>query len=116
MSAEEGDKKAAKPAMIEVYRLLQKNEITKDLVNAELYILWPDTSTWYEATVTKVSCPSSIPLSMLVLNHLHYLSQAHWHACSDSRVHRLLAVSFPPVCFCLCSVDNPMPCKILSHF
>jgi hypothetical protein len=57
VAAEEGRKKRAKPAVIEVYRLLHKNEVSKDLVNQELHILWPDNQTWYAATVTKVSLP-----------------------------------------------------------
>ena len=37
-----------------VYRLLRKGEITRDLLNEDIYILWPDDGSWYQATVIKV--------------------------------------------------------------
>jgi hypothetical protein len=37
-----------------VYRLLGKDDVRKDIVDEDVYLLWPDTNTWYKAFVSKV--------------------------------------------------------------
>ena len=41
---------------------MHKSELNKDLVDQDVYLLWPDNGTWYQATVTKVrGAPHNLP-------------------------------------------------------
>ena len=56
LCTEEDDGQKSMDQKRQVYRLLRKGEITRDLLNEDVYILWPDDGSWYQATVIKVRC------------------------------------------------------------
>ena len=37
-----------------IFRLLAKSDLTKDVLEKELFILWPDNAQWYAAEIIKV--------------------------------------------------------------
>ena len=37
-----------------IFRLLTKSDLTKDVLDKELFILWPDNAQWYAAEIIKV--------------------------------------------------------------
>lgn len=37
-----------------IFRLLTKSDLTKDVLDTELFILWPDNAQWYAAEIIKV--------------------------------------------------------------
>ena len=41
--------------MKHIFRLLTKSDLTKDILEKELFILWPDNAQWYAAEIIKVS-------------------------------------------------------------
>jgi len=46
----------------DIFRLLTKADLTKDILEEQLFILWPDNGQWYAAEITKVRpAPSSFP-------------------------------------------------------
>ncbi len=45
-------RRASRPR--EIYRLLSTEDVRKDIVDEEVYLLWPETKTWYKAVVCKV--------------------------------------------------------------
>ena len=48
------DAKASRQ-MKHIFRLLTKSDLTKDILEKELFILWPDNAQWYAAEIIKVS-------------------------------------------------------------
>lgn len=48
------DDKPLRP-MKHIFRLLTKSDLTKDILEKELFILWPDNGQWYAAEIIKVS-------------------------------------------------------------
>ena len=37
-----------------IFRLLTKSDLTKEILEKELFILWPDNGQWYAAEIIKV--------------------------------------------------------------
>ena len=54
--------------MKHIFRLLTKSDLTKDILEKELFILWPDNAQWYAAEIIKVS-PIHFPLSRHQMQH-----------------------------------------------
>ena len=61
-----------------IFRLLTKNDLTKDVLEKELYILWPDNAQWYAAEIIKVS-PVHIPITLPASHAIPILlTQLQW--------------------------------------
>ena len=43
-----------------IFRLLAKSDLTKEVLDKELFILWPDNGQWYAAEIMKVR-PDPLP-------------------------------------------------------
>ena len=55
--------------MKHIFRLLTKSDLTKDILEKELFILWPDNAQWYAAEIIKVS-PVHSPITWHQVQHL----------------------------------------------
>ena len=55
--------------MKHIFRLLTKSDLTKDILEKELFILWPDNAQWYAAEIIKVS-PVHSPITWHHTQHL----------------------------------------------
>ena len=54
--------------MKHIFRLLTKSDLTKDILEKELFILWPDNAQWYAAEIIKVS-PVYSPITWHQMQH-----------------------------------------------
>ncbi len=53
--ADNGDvARPARPAKKQVFKLLKRRDVTSDLLEETVHIVWPDNGAWYAATVKQV--------------------------------------------------------------
>lgn len=81
-----------RPRAKKVFRLLKRRDITADLVNQVIHIVWPDNQIWYAAIVNKVK---------IFARHLRFACQPRQH------------VHSPPPAAVICQgVGHLMECSV----